>query len=154
MQLGTDQKTVPFLCPEPAKRKEAKEKRLYLSVFTERMSKYAKIIAVDFDGTLSENKYPGTGEPNRKLFKYLIREQQEGARIILNTPRRAEQLDTAVDFCSKYGLEFDAINDNVPEIIKYFGYNSRKIYANEYIDDHNFGKREFNLPFIMPKSVI
>ena len=32
-------------------------------------------------------------------------------------------------------LEFDAVNDNVPEVIDYYGNNSRKISCDIYIDD-------------------
>ena len=31
-----------------------------------------QIIAVDFDGTLCENKWPEIGEPNTELISYLI----------------------------------------------------------------------------------
>ena len=44
-------------------------------------------------------------------------------------------LENAVDWCISQGLEFDAINENVPEIIERFGSNSRKIYADLYFDD-------------------
>jgi hypothetical protein len=32
-------------------------------------------------------------------------------------------------------LEFDAINDNLPEIVEMYGNNSRKITCDYYIDD-------------------
>lgn len=41
----------------------------------------------------------------------------------------------AVDWCSNLGLEFDAINDNLPEIVERYGCNSRKISCDFYIDD-------------------
>jgi hypothetical protein len=34
-------------------------------------------------------------------------------------------------------LEFDAINDNVQEMIDYYGHNSRKISCDVYIDDRS-----------------
>lgn len=37
--------------------------------------------------------------------------------------------------CKNNGLEFDAVNDNLPEIIDIYGENSRKITADLYIDD-------------------
>lgn len=45
------------------------------------------IYAVDFDGTLSFGRFPGVGEPNENLFRFLKEEQQRGARLILNTCR-------------------------------------------------------------------
>ena len=41
----------------------------------------------------------------------------------------------AVEWCGNLGLEFDAINDNLPEIIERYGCNSRKISCDFYIDD-------------------
>ena len=40
--------------------------------------KSAKIIAVDFDGTLCENKWPETGEANKELIDYLRDRQKNG----------------------------------------------------------------------------
>lgn len=102
-------------------------KRRYLS--------YPKVIAVDFDGCLCDSKWPGTGKPNLQAIKKLLRRKSAGDRIILWTCRSGEQLEAAVQWCAKYGLIFDAINENTPENVKYFGNNSRKIYAHEYWDD-------------------
>lgn len=43
----------------------------------------------------------------------------------------------AVDWCRDYVLEFDAINDNLPEIVEYYGSNSRKVTCDWYIDDRS-----------------
>lgn len=43
----------------------------------------------------------------------------------------------AVDACKKYGLEFDAVNDNVQDTIDKYKVNGRKVYADIYIDDHS-----------------
>lgn len=97
-----------------------------------------QIIAIDFDGTLCENKWPKIGEPNTELIIYLIMQKTIGARLILWTCRSGEMLDKAVAWCSEQGLKFDAVNDNLPEIIKEYGRDTRKIFANAYIDDCNF----------------
>ena len=97
-----------------------------------------EIYAVDFDGTLNiADKYPQLGEPNRKLFQFLIKRQQEGDKIILWTCREGDYLKSAVKFCMKYGLKFDAINNNLPENIEKFNNNCRKVFADYYIDDKN-----------------
>ena len=89
-------------------------------------------IAVDFDGTLSLGHYPNIGLPNKPLFEYLIRRQKEGCAIILWTCRELDShLLEAVEFCKEQGLEFDAINQNLPKL----GFECRKIVADEYIDD-------------------
>lgn len=95
------------------------------------------IIAVDFDGTLCENKWPEIGMPNEELIEYLKRRQTNGEKLILWTSRNEEQTKDAVEWCKDHGLVFDAVNDNLPEIVEAFGGNCRKIFANEYIDDHN-----------------
>lgn len=95
------------------------------------------IIAVDFDGTLCENKYPEIGEPNMELIDFLMNYQLNGDKVILWTCRNEEQTKAAVDWCSEKGLIFDAVNENLPEIITEFGGDTRKIFANVYIDDRN-----------------
>lgn len=96
-----------------------------------------KIIAVDFDGTLCENKYPDIGEPNVDLISYLRLARCMGVKVILWTCRSKKRLKQAVKWCSDHDLYFDAINKNVKEAVKAYGGDSRKIYADMYIDDKN-----------------
>lgn len=113
-----------------------------------------KIIAVDFDGTLiPEGCYPGTGPPNELVLNYCKSEQQHGAKIILWTCREGEPLQTAVRWCHNHDLYLDAINDNILESVAFLGCNSRKIYADEYIDDRM--RQGFQLPYrkIKPLTV-
>ena len=105
-----------------------------------------KIIAVDFDGTLCEHKYPEIGEPNRELIDHLIEEQQHGAKLILWTCRCGYYVSLAFEWCWKQGLKFDAVNRNVTEAIAMFGEDSRKVFAHEYIDDR--ASTRFKLPFV------
>lgn len=97
----------------------------------------SKIIAVDFDGTLCENNWPEIGAPNEELIEYLRNRQKSGDKLILWTCRVDEMLQKAVAWCKERGLIFDAVNENLPEIIESFGSDTRKIFANEYIDDRN-----------------
>ena len=101
-------------------------------------------ISVDFDGTLCSNKWPEIGEANLTLINYLKKAKSQGFKLILNTMREGEKLDDAVKWCKTLGLEFDAVNDNLPELVEGFGCNPRKIYADYYFDDHNvynFGRK-------------
>ena len=99
---------------------------------------YSEIYAVDFDGTLNlAQSYPTLGKPNRELIAFLKERQQAGDQIILWTCREGELLKSAIKFCKNYGLEFDAVNDNVRENIEHFHNNCRKVFANYYIDDRN-----------------
>ncbi len=94
-----------------------------------------KVIAVDFDGTLCEERWPGIGKPNWPVIHELIRRQADGDRIILWTCREGPLLDKAVAWCKAHGIQFDAINSNVPERIEQYGDDQRKISADEYWDD-------------------
>lgn len=105
-----------------------------------------KIIAVDFDGTLiEEGKWPEIGATNEKVLKYCKDQQADGARIILWTNRVSEPLETAIKWCEEHGLKLDAVNDNLPESVEFFGTNTRKIYADEFIDDRM--AQGFDLPY-------
>ena len=68
---------------------------------------------------------------------YLKRQQEEGCQLILWTCRTNKELDDAVAWCKEQGLEFDAVNQNTKESIEIFGEDTRKVFAHEYIDDHN-----------------
>ena len=94
-----------------------------------------QIIAVDFDGTLCYGNWPELGEPNRPLIEYLINQKRSGNKLILWTCRAGEALEKAVSWCRDHDLTFDAVNDNLPEIIEMYGNNSRKITCDYYIDD-------------------
>ena len=95
------------------------------------------IFAVDFDGTLCVNKWPEIGEPNLPLINFLTTRRASGDKLILYTMRENEKLDAAVAWCKTHGLEFDSINDNLPEMQRLYNNNPRKVYADYYIDDHN-----------------
>ena len=103
------------------------------------------ILAVDFDGTLCESAWPGIGEPKEEVIRYVKTHQERGAKLILWTNRVDKRLDEALDWCQKQGIIFDAVNENLPEIIEHFGTDPRKIFANEYLDD-----RAVNLNDIFP----
>lgn len=93
------------------------------------------VIAVDFDGTLCEDKFPSIGVPNNKLITYLLDKQMNGDKLILWTCRTKSYLADAIKWCATFGLFFDAINDNLQEIKNLYGGDSRKIFADVYIDD-------------------
>lgn len=107
----------------------------------------SKIIAVDFDGTLCENAWPSIGAPNLEVINYLKEQQADGARLILWTCRTGDDLIEAVAWCFiNHEIAFDAVNENLPDKIEEFGCDSRKICADEYIDDR--ANVYFNLPFV------
>lgn len=97
------------------------------------------IIAVDFDGTIVEHKYPGIGEEIPFAVSTLRMLAEQRHRLILWTVRRGKLLEEAVEWCSSRGLEFYAVNKNFPEEViegeNCFG----KINADIFIDDRNLG---------------
>ena len=95
-------------------------------------------IAVDFDGTIVEHQYPEIGKEKLFAFQTLKELEKKGARLILWTFRTGRELDDAVEFCRKNGIEFYAINKNYPEEAM-DDTISRKIDADLYIDDKNLG---------------
>lgn len=95
------------------------------------------IIAVDFDGTLCRDCYPKIGEANEGLIRKLKELRMNGDRLILWTCRQGVPLEEALHFCLLRGLVFDAVNENLPEIVELYGTDSRKIYADVYIDDRS-----------------
>lgn len=96
------------------------------------------IIAIDFDGTIVEHKFPHIGKQRPFAFETLKALQKKGHRLILWTYRSGKELEDAVNFCKAHGVEFYAVNKNYPEE-RWNSFESRKINADLYIDDRNFG---------------
>lgn len=94
-------------------------------------------IAVDFDGTLVENRYPKIGKPILFAFETLKKLQQEGHQIILWTYRSGTKLQEAVEYCEEKGIRFYAVNKSYPEEEYEEKVMSRKILADIFIDDRN-----------------
>lgn len=94
-----------------------------------------KAIAIDFDGCLCENRWPEIGAPNMDVISAAIAERENGTALILWTCRVGERLGEAVAWCAGFGLEFDAVNANLPERIAAYQNDCRKVCADEYWDD-------------------
>ena len=95
-------------------------------------------IAVDFDGTIVEHKYPQIGKEQLFAFETIKQLIKQKHQLILWTYRAGKELDEAVEYCRENGVEFFAVNMNYPEE-HYDGSISRKIDADVYIDDRNVG---------------
>jgi len=93
-------------------------------------------IAIDFDGTLVEHKYPQIGIELLKAFQTLKELQKNGHKLILLTMRSGKELKEAIDYCKERGITFWSINENPTQS----GWTeSKKVYANLYIDDAALG---------------
>lgn len=95
-------------------------------------------IAVDFDGTIVENRYPGIGEEMMFAFATLDALQKKGHQLILWTYRIGRELDEAIEFCRKNGIEFEAHNLNY-EGEEVDDKTPRKLNVDCFIDDRNVG---------------
>lgn len=97
------------------------------------------IIAVDFDGTIVEHKYPEIGKEIPFATTTLLKLTEKQHRLILWTVRRGKLLQDAVDWCKERGIEFYAVNKSYPEE-EATGENCfGKIDADIFIDDRNLG---------------
>lgn len=96
-------------------------------------------IAVDFDGTIAFTDYPRIFGVRPGCVEMLKKWRAEGHYIIIWTCRCDQALVDAINFMLQEGIEFDRINDNHPDDVKTYGFNSRKINADVYIDDKNLG---------------
>ena len=100
-------------------------------------------IAVDFDGTLCADKFPEIGRPYYNIIHTLVLLRRLGVKLVLWTCRKNDQhgnhLDEAVEWCKQFGLEFDAVNQNLPEVQAKWGGDTRKVMTTYYLDDKNMG---------------
>jgi hypothetical protein len=97
------------------------------------------VIAVDFDGTVVEHKYPAIGKEMPFAFATLKKLQSKGHRLIMWTYRHGKTLDEAVEYCRQNGLEFYAVNRSFPEEKFDPETASRKLDCDMFIDDRNVG---------------
>jgi hydroxymethylpyrimidine pyrophosphatase-like HAD family hydrolase len=114
------------------------------------------IIAVDFDGTIVEHQFPEIGKMLPFAANAIKALKEEGHKLILWTCRNDIDpanngrliLTEAVEFLKDQGIEFDAINGNIPGL----GINPRpKVYADLYIDDRMYNAN-INWEYIMYHS--
>ena len=66
------------------------------------------VIAVDFDGTIVEHKYPKIGEEipfATETLRMLIKEKH---KLILWSVREGQLLQDAIDWCRERGVDFYA----------------------------------------------
>ena len=98
------------------------------------------VIAVDFDGTIVENRYPEIGDERPFATDTLRMLAKDKHQLILWSCREGKLLDDAVAWCRERGVEFWAVNKDYPEEEETKNsYFSRKIKADMFIDDRQVG---------------
>ena len=90
------------------------------------------VIAIDFDGTITEkNIFPEIGKAREHAFEAIRHFQELGHKCILWTCRYGQSLIEAINWLSQNNVKMDAYNENL------YPLQSRKIVADVYIDDKN-----------------
>ena len=97
------------------------------------------VIAVDFDGTIVEHRYPEIGKEIPFATATLRQLIADGHERILWTVREGDLLRDAVEYCRKRGVVFFAVNRDFEEEDGTNSDFSRKIRADLFIDDRNVG---------------
>lgn len=101
------------------------------------------IIAVDFDGTIVEHRYPQIGKKIPFAIETLKKLQAEHHQLILWTVREGKLLREAVEYCRSNGIVFSAVNSNIvsgsQEKMPSPSGHCKKVIADLFIDDRNVG---------------
>jgi hypothetical protein len=96
------------------------------------------IIAVDFDGTCVDHRYPGVGVDVPHATEYLQHFVTMGAKLILWTMRSSDRTDgtdpltDAMKWFAERGIPLYGVNQN-PDQSSWTA--SPKVYAHAYVDD-------------------
>jgi len=101
---------------------------------------HSKIFAIDFDGTIVEDRFPEIGQLKPHAIRIMKRLQVAGNKIILWTCRpniygEREYLHEAIKFLWEQGFDPDAVNENIDKETKL---GIPKVLADYYLDDKNF----------------
>ncbi|MDP4201464.1 MAG: HAD hydrolase family protein [Bacteroidota bacterium] len=97
------------------------------------------IFAFDFDGTIVTDQYPTIGQMMEGARETINRLYDEGHWIIIWTSRTGSMLSEAIDYLNSEGVKFHYVNESVPENVEKYKLDTRKIYADRYIDDRCVG---------------
>lgn len=103
-------------------------------------------IAVDFDGTIVEHRYPAIGRERPFATATLRQLMKDGHKLILWSVREGKYLEEAVEWCKERGVRFYSINqfldedgNETIEETQGNGSFSRKLKVDCFIDDRNVG---------------
>ena len=93
------------------------------------------IIAIDFDGTCVTHEFPRVGKEIGAI-PVLRRLVEKGHKLILHTMRGTDTIEPALRWFSDNQILLYGVNNNPAQR---FWTNSKKTYANLYIDDAALG---------------
>ena len=94
------------------------------------------ILAIDFDGTIVKDKYPEIGEMVEGAKEAINQLYSDGYTIIIWSCRTKINKARAIEWLAKNGIKYHRFNESCPiNVAKYGGVDTRKVYADLYIDD-------------------
>jgi len=94
------------------------------------------VFCIDFDNTIVVDDFPNIGVDNLYALDVIRELIYNNHKIILYTIRSNENLLAAENYLKDNGIELYGVNKNKTQ----FRFsNSRKVYADYYIDDKNIG---------------
>ncbi|MCM8536578.1 MAG: hypothetical protein NE334_11630 [Lentisphaeraceae bacterium] len=96
------------------------------------------LIAIDFDGTCVEEKYPAIGREKAGCSQTLKALVRRNHKLILWTCREGDKLQEAVEWFEDREILLVGINET-PLRDDFREERGRKAFANLYIDDKAFG---------------
>jgi len=96
------------------------------------------VIAVEFDGTIVEDKYPGIGKEKPYASFILNKLRERGHQLILYSHRTGLELEAALNWCKENDIPVKAphqsrLGRNLPHS------NTQKMEADLFIDARNLG---------------
>lgn len=93
-----------------------------------------RVIAIDFDGVIVDDCYPEIGRLKDDA-SHSLNLLSKHFTIIIWTCRSGLDLEVVRQFLEEHHLPFDYLNENTIENKRLFGNDSRKIFADIYVDD-------------------
>lgn len=108
------------------------------------------VIAIDFDGTIVQDKFPNIGELNPNAIETINAMVEDGYEIIIWTARGDLFLLNARDFLLENGLIINPekgkrikFNQHADYMLERYDTQGIKIGASFYIDDKGYGAPDF-----------
>lgn len=96
------------------------------------------ILAIDFDDVIADYSagWQGErvyGEPIAATVEKLRCLKKRGWRILIWTCRSESEYEDLIAYLNRWGIPFDSLNEQIESFT-----NSRKVYADIYLDDRGF----------------
>lgn len=106
-------------------------------VFLDELQYKRLTLAIDFDDTVAHNDYPAIKGLLDGAKEYINRLHDDGHYLIIWTCRCGNPQYMAEHFLYENGIRYHNINRHNPKAMLQYGNDTRKIWADVYIDDKN-----------------